>query len=74
MWKKHKNKNKYNWNVSYSMQIFWWILIISMSTLVGFRTLEMFSDENLTRVRENPSITSNITMFDYYIFWTSLYR
>lgn len=67
MWKKHKNKDK--WQLSYPIQIFWWIIIISMSFIIWYRTLQVFNVENLTRINENPSLTNNITILEYYVYW-----
>lgn len=68
MGKKHKKNNELERN--FVVQSLWWSLILFMSFMVWYRTLDMYSNEVLYKVRVNPSITNDMNIIKYYAFWS----
>ena len=64
MGKKHKNKEK-NF---FALQALWWFMVLTMSFVIWYRTLQMSSNENLLKIRNDPRITNDITIFTYYAY------
>jgi len=64
MGKKHKIRERNH----RAFQVLWWFLVLTMSFVIWYRNLQMSSDENLLKIRKNPTITNNIDIFRYYVY------